>query len=319
MFYSSYLPVNIGRKNEFVYTDTEHYPVELLTLAKEALVTNTTCNGKVIVDNGLVTFTEHDEISWSIPSVYLAWEAYECAVKNKFSFYMVCNNEGIPQLFVSKEFRKSRILVSAFSFKSVLVKNVKMLKKISGMIDHKYSNMFCMNLFDVISKVESGYNRFLDAIIVNRDTVDQSMVVNPILTLYSEVTVDYLGELIEEFRQIINDETEQTESLSKIGNAIQRHDLSYWPAMSMDFCKDLVDTYDRMLAKKNNYIPLNGGDYEPYLYVSTNWRYLVNASTLECLIIKNSYLKNLVQCYAAQDTSSIADLNMCWSLALTDR
>ena len=318
MFYSTYLPVNIGRKNEYVYSDTECYPVEYLKLAKEALTSNTSCNGRVVISNGIVSFIDRDDFCWSIPNVYLAWEAYDCAVRNNFSFYTVCNQKGIPQLFISKEFKRTRILVSAFTFKSIIVRSTKLIRKIAGMIDHKYSNLFCMNLFDVINKVEHGSNRFLEALIIERDTIDQSMIVNPMLTLYSETTVDYSGELIEEMRQIINGETDRTESLHRENHTIVRHDLSYWPPMSEEHCRDIIALYDKMLLKKNNYIVLNGDDCEPYLYVSTNWRYLVNAATLECIVIKNSYLKKLLQYYASCDTTPVSALNTCWALAMTE-
>lgn len=322
MFYSNYLPVNIGRKNEIVYTENATFPVPLLLLAKQALTENSNCGGKVLVEEGTVSFTEEPSYHWSIPDIFLACEAYDTAVKNKFSFYTVMNNKGIPQLFISKEFKRCRILVSAFTFKSVLVTKPNLVRKISCMIDHKYDNLYCMNLFDVISKEEANKSQkteFIDAIIINRGMEDEYMVVNPIKTLYTDNTYTYGTDLIEEMRQLINNEAEETESLLYKDGCVIRKDLSYWTPMSVDHCKNMVAMYDKYTSKKNNYIPLVGDDLEAHLYISTNWMYLINAATLECIKLNNAYLKKLVQCYAVREKTPTSELTMCWMLANTEK
>lgn len=319
MFYSNYLPVNVKRANAAVYTEAGVYPANLLALAKQALTCNDNANGQVVLrDDGYITFTEHSEHTWPIPDVYMACEAMDMAEKNNFSYYAILDSSGIPQLFVSKAFKSSRILVNALTMQTVLVTKTNLVRKISCMIDKRFSSSYCLNLFQVISNLEKGATKYLDALILDRGTQDETLMVSPVTTMYSDVTDMYGADLIDEFRQILSGEVTETDSVQAVEGGITRNELSYWGVMSMEHIKLMCSTYDKLLAKKSNYLSLSDENYNFCYFISTNWRYLVNAKTFECLTIKNVNFRSLLQTYAASDTTPASDLNMLWMLAKTE-
>ncbi|MCM1235271.1 MAG: hypothetical protein NC489_34655 [Ruminococcus flavefaciens] len=273
---------------------------------------------KVLLENNMVTFAEEPEYKWTIPDVYLACEALHSAEENNFSFYTVSNKEGIPQLFVSKAFKQCRLLVNALTFRTVLVTKPNLVRRISVMIDMKYSNFYCMNLFDVISELENGASNYLDAIIVGRDTDDETMIVNPITTLYSDDNIYYAREMVEEYRTILSKSGEETEYVELADDMIRRKNVENFTPISTAHAKNMVELYDKLLAKKCNYVDLVGDDYETHFYVSTNWRYLVSATTFECVVVTNINIKKLLQSYVAQSTTPVSDLTLCWMTARTE-
>lgn len=319
MFYSNYLPVNIKRDNAAVHTVDNIYPVKLLTLAHDALV-NGNIDGKVILSDGSVSFTEQPDICWSITDIYLAWEAYTLAEKNNFSFYAVCNPDGIPQLYISKSFKNHRILVNAMTFHSVLVSKMHLVRKISCMIDKKFSNMYCMDLYNTIESLEAGSTKFLEAIIVNRDTDEEYMAVSPITTMYTDNTLWYAQDLVAELREVYANPELTTESVAMVDGHFIRPDLKEgtWIPMSREHIGNVLNTYDRLLDKKNNYLAIYGDDYDTHFYVSTNWRYLVRARTFEVITIKSMHMKRLLQSYIAAGRVSVAELDLMWMLAKTE-
>lgn len=320
MFYSNYLPVNIKRDNAAIHTVSHTYPIKLLEIAHNALVNNNNADNKVVITDGVVTFTEHPEHSWTIQDIYLAWEAYITADKNNFSFYTVCNPEGLPQLYVSKSFKNHRILVSALTLRSVLVSKQNLVRKISCMIDKKFSNIYCMDLYNTIESLESGSTKFLDAIIVNRDTDEEFMAVSPITTMYTDNTLWYAKDLTDEFRAIMDNPELVTESLKLEDGNFVRVDLSpgTWLPMPLEHVDNIIKLYDKLLDKKNNYLPICGDDYDTHFYISTNWRYLVRARTFEVVTIKSMHMKRLLQSYATASSVSVAELELMWMLAKTE-
>lgn len=317
MFFSNYLPVNIKRDNAAVHTVDNVFPVKLLTIAHEALVNNTNADGKVIFNDGTVSFSEHSNISWLISDIYMAWEAYSLAEKNNFSFYSVCNLEGIPQLFISKSFKNHRILVNAVTFHSILVSKQALVRKVSCMIDKKFPTMFCMDLYQTIEKLESGSTKYLDAIIVDRDTDDEYMAVSPITAMYTDNTLWYGADLISEYRDVLANPELKTKSAAIVDDHFIRPDLreGTWCPMPVEHVKGIVNLYDKLLAKKNNYIALYGDDYNTHYYVSTNWRYLVRARTFEVIVIKSLQMRQMLQKYATASSTPVAELELMWLLA----
>lgn len=315
MFFSKYLPVNIKRKNAAVFTKWCIYPADLLVMAKAALADKVGLNTDVVLEDGMITFPQHPEIKWSLPEVYLAYEAYETAVENNFSFYVVNNKDSIPQLLVSKPFKNHRLLVNAMTFESIIVTKPNLVKRISAMIDCKYESRYCMDVFEVIERIEAGSPNFLDAIICERDTEEENMVVNPVTTLYADDNIYYDKAFIEDCRTLLHDPTAVVETAELSGNAFQHKGLKGFASLSTPFVKSLVELYDRITAKKCNYLYLTGDDCDTHYYVSTNWRYLVNARTLECVVVQNVNLKKLLQSYVAKGNVPVADLTLCWMIA----
>jgi hypothetical protein len=94
MFLSTYLPVNVRRTNCAIYSNEKVFPEDKLVKAYQ-YITDVPVDG-VVMEDGFITFIDAPEIRWTLPEIYLAYEAYKTAVENNFSFYIVSNDEGIP-------------------------------------------------------------------------------------------------------------------------------------------------------------------------------------------------------------------------------
>lgn len=315
MFLSKYLPVNIKRVNAAVYTQGGVFPADLLKKAAEALSSGNTTGGEVVVEDGTVTFAQNPEIRWSIPDIYLAHESLMTAQENNFSFYVVNDKQNVPQLFVSKEFKKHRLLVSALSFNTVIVTKPELVKRVSVMIDGHFDSAYCMNVFNMIEQIESGNPHYMEALIWGRDTEDECMIVNPITTLYAEDNNIYSKDVIEDYRTLLADPTADTEYVMVEKDMFARKNVTGYQPVSIPFAKSIVSLYDKILQKKNNYLCICGEDYETYYYVSTNWRYLVNAQTLECVVVLNTNIRKMLQSFVANGTNPVNELTLCWLVA----
>lgn len=317
MFISTYIPVNMKRSNCAVYSEEKVFSEEKLVAAYSYL------KGDEVVDvtynNEYVSFTSSPDIRWTIPEVYLAYEAYRQASINDFSYYVVKNKEGIPQLFVSKSFKGHRLLVNAFSMRTVLLGKVQLVNKAASLIDKVISNIQAINIFDTLSSIEEGRAKFLSAVLVGRSTADESLAINPMTTLYSESIEDYPHELIQEFEILLKGDVTETESLLVVNNLVTHKELKHWPPMKMDHVGSIVELYYKTLEKKSNYVPIYDPNWTPKLYFSTNKRYLVNANTFECVVIVNQHTKDLLWCLAEKRVNSSDQLHLAWMLAKTER
>lgn len=319
MYLSKYLPVNIKRKNAAVHSQDKVFPAELLRTARSALRDDDGLGTAVVIENGLVTFPDAPQYQWSIPEVYLACEAMDVAEDNNFSFYVVSDKEGIPQLFVSKAFKQHRLLVNALTFRTVLVTDAKLVRRISAMIDRQFENVYCIHLFDVIDALENGATDYLDAVIYDRGGNDETMIVNPITTMHAEDNVYYSKEVIDEYRLLLKDpEAKDTEYVHIVDDMFERKNCKGFTPVSSRHAKAMVELYDKLMTKKCNYECLMGTDHDCYYYVSTNWRYLVNANTFKCVIVKNSNLKKMLQSFVTRGEVPVAELNLLWLVAVEE-
>lgn len=317
-YLSKFLPVNIKRVNAAVYTQNNMYPADLLLKAKAALINRNSQQSDVVFDDTGVTFIDHPEIQWAVPDIYLACEAYQVAVDNNFSFYTVRNKEGIPQLFVSKYFKGCRLLINAYTFETILVKKPELVKRVSSMVDKQYEAGYCVYIYKVISDLENGSTNYLDAIITGRGTEDECMVVNPITTLFADDNVYYDKPIIDDYRTLLENQDAETETVIIDDDMFQRKNVTNFAPLPKSHVQNIVKMYDRLCAKKCNYINVIGDDWETYFYVSTNWRYFVNAKTFECIVIKNANIKRLLQMYVKNSTTPVEQLLLCWELAKTE-
>lgn len=315
MFHSKYIPVNLFRENASVHSPKIVYPIDLLTIAHEALVKDSSANGQVTVNSGKVSFLEHPEIVWTVPEIYLAWEAYQVGLENKFSFYIVNSTIGTPAMYVSKAFKKTRIIVNPYNFRSLIITQPQQLKKVSSMIDKTYPIEYCIDMFTVFQNLESRTNNYLDAIIVDRDNADESLVVSPITSLYSEYFTIYSKQLIEDYRKIIADHEVVTELAAYKNGMIARTNLTKDYAISEDYAKALVEMYDKAYAKKSNYVEIMDMHYNTIYYVSTNWKYLVNAATFEVVVIQGANTRQLIKNCVKEKTVTKLFMYTIWNLA----
>lgn len=316
MYTSTYIPVNIHRTNCAIYSNEKSFPEDKLVKAYQS-ISGKTVSG-VVLEDGYVTFVDAPEIRWTLPEIYLAYQAYDAAMQNNFSFYIVSNEVGIPQLFISKSFKGHRILVNAFTMQTTLLTDKQRVNKVASLIDKTASGRYCIDLFNTMRDLESGSAKFLPAIMLFRDTDEECLVVSPMTTILTEITNTYGADVISELRSILSGETEETESFKKTGDKIVRTDSPIYAPLPIDFAEYLVDLYDKIRSKKNNYLELLNEEHEPELYFSTNQRYLVNAKTFECIVIKNQHTKLLLSTYAAMDHVSKDQLAVTWMLAKTE-
>lgn len=314
MFTSTYIPVNINRNTATIYSAKKLFPVEELKQAY-AVLQGANIPG-VCLEQGMINFDENPYLSWTIPEVYLAMECYTNAVNNgNFSFYTVNSEDGYPLLFVSKSFKNHRLLVNSFTLQTILVSNKKLVSKIASLIDKTVTASYAVNLFDTFRSIEEGSSKIVNALLIERDTDDESLVVNPIITFMSEVNIVYGYDLLEELRAVREDKTLVTDSIHFEDGHYIRHDLSKpWPPMPQDHVDNLLEMYDKLKDRKNNYIPLVDENWTTRLFVSTNFRYLINANTFECIIVNNQQLRRLLESYTYRNSITYDELSMVWML-----
>lgn len=316
MYTSTYIPVNMYRENCMVCSNEKSFPADKLLNAYKC-ITGETVEGVSLKDN-VVVFEDNPNDCWTIADVFCAHKAYQTALENNFSFYATCNKAGVPQLFISKPFKGCRILVNAFNMHSVLVTDKSRVAKLSSIIDKKLDSLYCFDLYNTMKALETGTGKYLSAVLVGRDSSDEYMCVSPMTALYSDVTTCYGADAIEELREIMNDNTLVTESFCFQDNFYVRHDLNNGKPMSKDFVAYLIEQYNRLKEKKSNYVEIVNDDYCPEMYYSTDGRYLVNAHTFECIVIRNQHTKKLLESMAAKKYNNKSELQLAWQLAKTE-
>lgn len=313
MFNSNYIPVNIGRKCEAVYSDSKVFPVPMLVSAYK-LVSERVADNTCYIEDGLVKFRD-SQLVFSIEEVYLAYQAYITAARNQFSYFIVQDTEGAPVLFVSKAFKGCRLLVNAFNMHTLLIDNKQLVAKMAYLIDKKVTRLFAVDFFNLCNDLQTGRASYLSAIMVYRDTADAYMAVNPLMTQYSDTIDAYGVETLEEMRDIVENDAEVSGSLRIDGTNIYRDELNYWPPLPVRYVKSLLSTYDMLLNRKSNYTPLLDQNYKTILYFSTNSKYLVNAQTFECIEIKNQHTRDMLNYFATNEVNDLSDLRLAWLVA----
>lgn len=312
MFLSKCIPVNVKRTNCVVYTMNKCFDEAHLKAAYLFLTGNK--SDGVYIDENNVKFIDAPELSWTFGDVYRAYDAYDVAVRNNFSFYMVKNSEGTPQLFISKAFHGCRILVNAFTMQSVLLKKKKLVDKAASLIDKTIEFFECMNIFRTLSDIENEKGKYLSGLICYKGTDDEFLAVNPMTTLMSDVTTNYYVEVVDEMRKALAD-PDSSEMFSFENNHFVRTQPAIWAPMTVDHFQNIIELYDNLLAKKSNYVEITDTDYNTRLYFSTNYRYLVNADTFECVIIKNQHTQDLLIQMVKQGANKFDMISLIWMLA----
>lgn len=314
MFYSKYIPVNVNRVNCAIYSNEKVFDKEHLLRAYEHL-SGINCHNGVVMTHEGVSFIDSPELCWSIAEVFLAHEALVNAESNKFSFYVVRDLNGIPQLFVSRAFSGQRLLVNAFTTRSILVTNPQYVSKIASMIDKQFAYTYCQELYSILESIGEGNNRYLDALIVGAGSKDEYMVLNQYTVTYGNI-IDSMGaDLIQELSELVETKAERSESFTQKDGYIKRTDVTYWPTLLTTQVKSLINIYNYCKTKKKNYVSISNEDREDALFLSTNGRYLVHAKTLECITIHNPHVRELLRIMSKNVTNSPYDLDWIWRLA----
>lgn len=318
MYTSTYVPVNMHRLNCAVYSNEKVFPEKKLLKAYEKVSGNGDGAG-VVYSNGVVSFMDEPNVYWSLPEIYLAYNAYQQALKNNFSFYTATNKLGVPQLYISKAFKGCRILIDAYSMKSILLQNPQLVAKATSLIDKKLTNIETVDIFKAMSAIENGSGKFLPGLIVGRDSDDEFMVVSPIMTPWTENMAIYGMDYVAEIEELLATGQDQVGSaIRSEAGILYENMLNSLPPMPYDVANYIVSLAGKIKEKKSNYVELQDEDYVVHLYFSTNQRYLVNAQTFECVVIKNQHIKSLLTHYASQNNTPRDQLHMAWALAKTE-
>lgn len=326
MFISEYIPVNVSRNNATVYSGSDVYPVDLLVKVHEALTMGNT--NDVVVNDGNITILTQPDVKWLLTDFYLAYNAYVTALENKFSYYAVMNEHGVPALFISKQFNGQRILCNAYTMKSVVVSGKKYVSRISTMIDHTYPNKYCMNIYEVISNIMKGSAKYLSAVLVYKGNEDyEHLRISPIMSPYTDGWFfGYQPELINELREVIAGSTETSSLTVSKGMISYKEDAleeGYsLPPFTLAYAEEVVNLYDKILQKNVSYVPIyvetaNGSEVHSYL--STDGTLLVNAETFECVKLRNMHTIKLFALYASCNCCNASELNLGWTLAKTEK
>lgn len=316
MFTSKFIPVKVQSEREtVVYSAGKVFPAYLLDQVHAFATGEGDGGNNVVIKEGMYTFKSNPDYMWTLADIVQAAEALRVARENQFSFYVVYNNQKIPNLYVSSRFDTCRILVNAFTYKSVIVSDPQLVKKLSSMIGRSYEDAYLYNLFNMIQAKESGRNRYLDGVICNRYSDEAQLTVNPLMDINVNNGPWYDLTEIEELCKIVFDDVQETENFKVDGSMITKPCVPVFTPIGFDYANFLISLCDRLLEKKTDYIPLVDEDTcYPYLYLSTNFKYLVKASTFECATINNINLRDWILSYTQQDSIPRATMDTMWKL-----
>lgn len=318
MFFSTYLPVNLHRSNCTVYSRTKSFPEARLIAAYNLLNGEGDHGTAYIMSNGVVGFVDDPSILWKLPEVFLAYEAYTVAMQENFSFYVIRDEADIPQIFVSKKFCGHRIIVNAFTFKSLLLTDEIHLDKVTALIDKATSRIDGQNVFETLCNINEGKAKYLTSLLVCRGTEDETLFVSPMMSLYSDYTTQYSTELISEYGAVRDGKVPETSSVTTEGCKFIRKDINGYPAFNISHVNFLTSQVEKCYAKKSNYVILGDEDMTPVLFYSTNNRYLVKASTFEIITVTSQLVRNMLNELANNSSNSIDSLNTAWKIAKED-
>lgn len=315
MYTSRFLPVKVQSASEAaVHTAECIYPWKLLEEAHDHL-TGVTQSSNVILSNNNIRFASDPDIRWFMCDVVNAYEYFLTAKNNKFSFFPIYSTKGVASLYVSTIFKNTRLLVDAYSMSTVLVTKQQLIKKLSSMIDQRYEVSLLLDIFRYARLLESGSKNFLDAWLVNPLSEEGYVAVNPVTALYTDNTLWYAQDVLEEIESIVKGECDETDTFILQANCIDRKDLSYWTPMSMDWCKYIVETWRKLESRSRSYIPLALNDtYEPACYCSTDFCHVVRASTGEHVTVKNKNFKDTLRACVKEEFITPSAFYTLWEV-----
>ena len=313
MYLSKCIPVNVKRTNCCVYSANKAFDERHLLNAYDFLTGNKSSG--VYLEDDCIRFVDDPSLCWTVCDVYRAYDAYDVAMQNNFSFYVVRDPEGVPLLYISKQFHSCRILVNAFTMKSTLLTKKKLVNKAASLIDKTMEFPLCMNLFNTLSDFESEKGKYLSGLICYKGTDNEFLAVNPMITLMSENVSVYYVEVVKELRKVLEDPT-SSNMFEIVNHHYVKKDSDPWEPMSEDHVRDIVTMYDSLLEKKSNYVEIMDTEDCIQLYFSTNHRYLVNASTFECAVIKNQNIKELLVRMVEKVHVPLDQISLIWMLAV---
>lgn len=315
MFISKYIPININRTTEAVFTSKGLFPARLLDAAMDAL--NCGENGVAWSIENEVYFYEYPEIMWNVADALPVYNMLEAARKANFSYYTVCDEFDNIQLLVSKLIGNIRLVTFSTSMETFIVSAPPLVKLVGSLIDKQCSLEVVFKLRSILCTFESMTEKFLNALLVDRNNADEGyMALNPVLCPNALDLHIYGFDLLDELESILNGSKETDGFYAEADGTIVRKNSSNFK-FTHSYAQNLVHTYHELLKTKSNYAVLYDEENScPCLYVSTNYRYLVNAQTFNTVILKNEHLKATIDCLLeTSNTYNRQLLNSIWEAA----
>lgn len=315
MFRSTFIPTmeddTVGVFHTNKYFDFDH-----LVRAVQLLM-----SGEDSDDNGThqhlgkVSFDDLPGQDWPIFEIFMANKVLSVATKTGFWFTPVRALQGTPCLFVSIPFNDNCVVINAMTSASIIVRDPLQTRAMQSLKSRATDYVYLQQVFDMLSRSEDPNVNVLKALKVTDLEGGSYMVVN-LFTFPLASEIDSYGvEILEEMDSLLRGRARETESLVITPQGIKRKDLNYWPIIPRVTAQQIVDTYHEIVEQRSNYTPIYDINQEDYLYWSTNQRYLVRANTLECVVVNNQHLKNLLNLVADGGACDRGNLDVLWNLA----
>lgn len=312
----SYIPVHYGNAIKYICSYDKHYFIKDLLEAEEVLAGGKSDTAYVDAA-GNVRFFNRAEV-WSLPEIALALKAYEISCDTGFWFYPILDDTGVCRLLVSKKFGKGQcILIDVARMSSIVVKDSAIVARLYDMLQATGYMWFQLtDIFFAICSHENKIGEFLPAVIVNRGDEDEYYALSPLFTRWHE-NVPYLNEEdLDNYYSVATGDAEY-EDVYKRDGLIYRTFPSYWKPMSAKYMLTLIKMLRKLRSTPSNYLAIvdaNTGD--DYMYISTDLRHMVKASTFEHVIIKNVYLMQKLKDIYTSGSLSYYELCEIWRLAI---
>lgn len=295
MYFSKYLPVKVFSTVEAsVHTDEQVYPWRLLKEAYDHLTGEPSDN--VVINNGNICFKSDPDVRWFMHDIVNAYELFQVARESKFTFYPIKDTNGTISLYTSSTFKEHRLLVDAFTMRTVIVTKPTLVKKLSNMVDRKFPTRYLLRVFQYAESLEKGYKNYLDGWIVNPNDEDGYMCVNPLTALYDDNGIWYNWGELAELEKIVYKGVTETERFVLRATLVTRTDLTVYTPMSLTWCKYVVDLWHKLRDRNRSYIDVIDSDtYGPAFYVSGDLNHFISAETGEHITVKNKSFKEVLQ------------------------
>lgn len=314
----NYLPILSGSTVKYIYSGNATFPVSELLGAK-TLLEGGEYSGLSFDNNGNIMSSKCNA-SWSVPDIALALRAYEISESTGIYYMPIYDTYGFWRLLVSKKFDgHKRILVDSVRMTSVVVEDNYLADRLADLIYDKTPGYILSDIYKAVEKASSGKGDFLDAVVVNRggnsdSATPEYVAMSPLKTkYYDNVRFMYMNELHEYAGAAVGN---GTEDVYMKNNTVQHRLLTFWRPMSAKYLKYVLETVRRTYASKSDYYAVYSdvtGD--PLLYVSTDYRHLVKATTLEHIAVSNVYLLNQLKEVCRKGEASMDSVHDIWDLA----
>lgn len=289
-----YLPVDIFSNNGYVYTRNNSYTIDYL---KEAY--------------DLVAHGQHidAEENTSITDIVAAYNYYKVAYECKLCLHPIFGVQADREVaFVSDTFDSIIVVVDAITLEEYIITYPWMQKKIKGLINKWVDDIEFHSLLTLYAGLSKSKKDYSNAIIVNRDTKDEYMQIAPfILRDYnSNVRFEpyYYDALVSAF--------ETTKSNDYFDFDLRNQSVVSKDGSEVYLVKDiprLIIAHDAVYESKSNYIELRVESCdEPRLYVSTDWKHIVDAKTFRTYLVTYPSLQNTLCSWSQKDSISIEEV-----------